>query len=205
MTASSSTSPVQLQLPQERELNRWWGLLWFGMFVRYILAIPHLIILFVLVVAWYISMLILWIPILITGRVPGIWNTIGSELIKRAARVSSYILLFPGGYPALGMGQPGPVDLQVNLGDSSMNRLWGIPFFGLMARVIVLIPQLIVMYVIGIVAGVVGFFVWIPILLNGRYPDIAMKIIGLFIRYESRVLAYMLFLPVPYPPFDFSM
>jgi hypothetical protein len=46
----------------------------------------------------------------------------------------------------------------------------------------------------------VALVVWIPILINGRYPDLGMKLMGWFLRYNARVSAYAALLPVPYPP-----
>jgi hypothetical protein len=200
MTASGSGYPIQLALPQERAVNRWWGLLWFGMLVRSILAIPHLIVLAILGLLLGLGLYIVWIPILIFGKTPKLWCTIATELLQRSARVCAYIFLFPGGYPALGMGASGPVDLTVNVGDRNINRLWGIPFHGMIVRFIVLIPQWIVLFVLSIVLYVVTLVLWIPILVNGRYAELAMSLVGKYLQYSSRVSAYAFLLPVPYPP-----
>ena len=48
----------------ERDLNRWLPL------VKWVLVIPHLIILFVLSVAAFVAVVIAWFTILITGRYP---------------------------------------------------------------------------------------------------------------------------------------
>jgi hypothetical protein len=197
---SAAGYPVQLTLPEDREVNRWWGLLWFGMFVRSILAIPHLIVLWILSIVFGIGLYIVWIPILIFGKSPQLWCTIVGEFVKRNARVSAYVLLFPGGYPPLGMGEAGPVDLKMDFGDRSLNRLWGIPGIGMFVRFIVVIPQLIVAAVLGIVLYVLILVLWIPILVNGRYADQILKFVGIYLQYSSRVLAYLLLLPVPYPP-----
>jgi hypothetical protein len=42
--------------------------------------------------------------------------------------------------------------------------------------------------------------VWIPILLTGRYPGWAASFFGLTLRYSIRIGAYVILLPVPYPP-----
>jgi hypothetical protein len=198
--ATVSAYPISVTLPEEREVNRWWGLPWLGMLVRAILAIPHFIVLFVLAILFGFGMYIVWIPILINSKVPALWCKIASELISRCTRVSAYLLLFPGAYPALGMGASGPVTVSIDNGDRSINRLWGIPLFGLLARLIVVIPQAIVLMVLGIVLYLVMLVLWIPILINGRYPELAMKLVGMYLKYNARVNGYASFLPVPYPP-----
>jgi hypothetical protein len=198
--ATVSNYPISVSLPQGREVNRWWGLLWLGMLVRAILAIPHFIVLFVLAILMGLGLYIVWIPILINGKVPALWCKIVSELINRETRVSAYVLLFPGAYPPLGMGESGPVGVSIDNGDRAINRLWGIPFFGMMARFIVVIPQFIVLVVLGIVLYLVMLVLWIPILINGRYPEMAMKIVGMYLKYNARVSGYASLLPVPYPP-----
>jgi hypothetical protein len=200
MTAAVSGYPVNVTLPQERAVNRWWGLLWLGMLVRAILVIPHCIVLAVLGILISIGAIIVWIPILIFGKVPELWCKIVTEVIIRSTRINAYVYLFPGAYPALGWGEQGPVDVKVDVGDREINRLWGIPFFGWMVRLIVVIPQLIVLCVLDIIAGLVALVVWIPVLIWGRYPDLGMKLMGWSLRYNARVTAYVSLLPVPYPP-----
>lgn len=206
MQTSSPDYPIQLSLPQGRELNRWWGLLWLGQAARFFLAIPHLLVLLALGIAALFGGLVVWIPILIFGRVPTLWCRLGTEIITRSARVSAYwMYLFPGEYPPLGAGEAGPLDVQIKAGDTSINRLWGIPFIGGLARFIALIPHFVVLGALGSLTGFIALWVWIPVLRNGRYPEIAIKVVGLTLRYQARVTAYMFMLPVPYPPFDFEM
>ncbi len=199
MTAASSY-PVNVTLPKEREVNRWWGLLWFGMMLRGILAIPQFLVIFVLGLVIAVLGLVVWIPILIYGRVPELWCRLVWEVINRSTRVRAYVYLIPGGYPALGMGEQGPIEVTADFGDRRINQLWGIPIVGLIVRLIVLIPQFVVLYVLQFVAGVVAFVVWIPILIYGRYPELAIKVMDWYLRYTVRVSAYAAFLPVPYPP-----
>ena len=198
--AAASTYPITVTLPEEREVNRWWGLLWFGMLVRSILAIPHMIVLMVLGLLMGLGLYIVWIPILINGKAPALWCKIVKEIVARETRVSAYVLLFPGAYPALGWGEAGPVAVAIDEGDRSINRWWGIPLLGILARLIVVIPQLIVLFVLGIVIYLVMLVLWIPILINARYPELAMKLVGMYLKYNARVSGYASLLPVPYPP-----
>jgi hypothetical protein len=197
--------PVKLDVTVGGELNRLWGIPYFGMLVRIILAIPHLLVLLVLGIGLYVVMLLGWIPILISGRVPAIQANWVKEAVHRMTRVLAYAyFLFPGGYPPLEPGAPNPLTLTINLEGRSMSRLWGIPIVGLMVRYIALIPHLIVLGVLFLVGFLALIILWIPILINGRYPGWAMTLYTGLLRYAARVEAYLLLLPIPYPPFSLS-
>jgi hypothetical protein len=173
--------------------------------VRYILAIPHFVVMLVLGIGISVILLLGWIPILIMGRVPGMQAAWIKETIHRATRVAAYAyFLFPGGYPPLEPGAPNPLELTINLEGRSMSRLWGIPLFGFMVRYIVLIPHLIVLGILFFVGILAEFVLWIPILVTGKYPGWAMSLYSGLLRYMARVEAYILLLPVPYPPFSLS-
>jgi hypothetical protein len=198
--------PVQLTVtvPEPRTLNRLWGIPYFGIVVRMIFAIPHFIVLMLLGLGMYVVMAFGWIPILLLGRVPNIQAAWIKETIHRSARILAYTyFLFPGGYPPLAPGSPNPLELTINLEGRSMSRLWGIPFLGFFVRYIFTIPQLIVLWILIIVGFIFEIVLWIPILLLGRYPGWAVSLYGGILRYAVRVQAYLLLLPVPYPPFSF--
>jgi hypothetical protein len=56
---------LEIEYPDvERDLNRWLPL------VKWLLAIPHYIVLFVLWLAAFVAVVIAWFAILITGRYP---------------------------------------------------------------------------------------------------------------------------------------
>jgi hypothetical protein len=196
--------PIQFAAPAGGDVNRWWGLAWLGMLLRYILAIPHWIVLSFLIVGLCVVMLVGWIPILLYGRVPSLQVSWISELLKRATRVSAYLLLYPGAYPPLGIGVSGPVALNIYIYDRSISKVWGIPIVGVMLRILVLIPHLVVLVILALAAAITILVFWIPILVNGRYPALAMWIFNANLVYRARVTAYALLLPVPYPPFKFS-
>lgn len=196
--------PVQVTVTDHRELSRWWGIPFFGNIARWVLAIPHLVVLGILGFLLSIWFFLGWIVILLTGRVPGIAVKLLTEYIQRGARVGAYVgFLMPGGYPPLEPGGTTPVDVRIELSSLEINRLWGIPIFGFLVRLLVLIPQLLVLCVLGVVVGLSLVVLWIPILLTGRYPGWAISLYGTLFRYGTRVAAYMLFLPVPYPPIWF--
>jgi hypothetical protein len=64
-------------------------------------------------------------------------------------------------------------------------------------RIILAIPQLIVLIFLGIAAFFIVLIGWF----TGRYPEFAHSFVGGFIRWEIRVNAYLFLLTDTYPPF----
>ncbi len=82
----------------EKDLNRWFPL------VKWLLAIPHYVILFVLWVFAVFAIVVAWFAILITGRYPkGLFNYVAG-LLRWTTRVNAYAsLLVTDQYPPFGM------------------------------------------------------------------------------------------------------
>ena len=196
-----SEYPVQVDVTPDREMSPLWGIPVAGFVARAIAAIPHMVVLWILNWAITIWFLIGWIWILAFGRAPAIAVKLIVEYLHRSSKVAGYVLLMPGGYPPLEPGLRGPTDLTVNLESLNINRLWGIPVLGLLVRVLIVVPQLIVLSLLAVGVVLSCFVVWIPILTSGRYPDWAARFYGSVLNLGAQVVAYLLFLPVPYPPF----
>jgi len=72
----------------ERDLNRWLPL------VKWLLAIPHYIVLFFLTIAAIVAVVVAWFVILFTGRYPrGIFDFV-EGVLRWGLRVEAYALLF---------------------------------------------------------------------------------------------------------------
>jgi Domain of unknown function (DUF4389) len=88
--SASSSSPVRLEGKLEPGLSRW---LWV---VKWLLAIPHFIVLFFLIIAFFVLTIVAFFAILFTGRYPrGIFD-FNVGVLRWAWRVSFYT------YDALG-------------------------------------------------------------------------------------------------------
>jgi len=66
---------------------------------RIILAIPHLIVLVFLMLAWWATAFVGWLLILIDGRYPQPLYTFGAGALQWLIRVEAYILLMTDEYP----------------------------------------------------------------------------------------------------------
>ena len=69
-------------------------------------------------------------------------------------------------------------------------------------RPIMVIPQWVVLYFIGIAASIVIFIAWWAILFTGRYPGWAYNFVAGYIRWYTRVSGYYCLLTDKYPPFS---
>jgi hypothetical protein len=71
-------------------------------------------------------------------------------------------------------------------------------------RIFMVIPHSIVLYFLGIAAGVVLFISWWAILFTARYPRGLFDFIVMWFRWSTRVNGYSNFLTDKYPPFSGS-
>ena len=93
----SSTSPIPTS---KRDLNRWLPL------VKWLLAIPHYIVLFFLWLAMIVVVIVAWFAILFTGRYPrGIFDFV-EGVIRWHNRVVGYaLILVTDRYPPFSLSQ----------------------------------------------------------------------------------------------------
>ncbi|MFD7642459.1 DUF4389 domain-containing protein [Kitasatospora sp. NPDC059795] len=71
-------------------------------------------------------------------------------------------------------------------------------------RLLLLIPQFIVLWLLSIVAFVVAVIGWFGALFGGRLPRFAAEWLAGFVAYDTRVYASMLLIVDRYPPFRFQ-
>ena len=190
---------VRVSFDRDQEVNRLWGIPLFGLMARWIILIPHFLIIWVLGIASGLSVLITWIPILVNGRFPS-WALDLYEMTYRwTTRVSAYWFLMAAPYPPFSADAPYPVDLVVEV-RPELNRLWGIPFIGIWIRALLVIPHAIVLFILGIGIGFALLVTWIPVLVNGRLPQLGYDLFGGYLRLSARISLWSLLVPIPYPP-----
>jgi len=94
-TVDEQSVHVELDYPDaERDLNRWMPL------VKWFLAIPHYIVLFVLAIVAFLALIVSWFAILFTGRYPRPIFDYVVGLMRWGLRVNAYVaLLVTDRYP----------------------------------------------------------------------------------------------------------
>jgi hypothetical protein len=137
-----------------------------------------------------------WFTIVLSGEhVRGI-REITMLVLRWRARVMAYTMLLVDDYPPFGDG-PFPVTLAiVDPPPDRRNRLT----VGL--RLLIVIPQLIVLFFVQCFWWIVTIIAWFAILITGRYPQTLMPPAMGALRWSMRVEAYLLLLVDEYPPFE---
>jgi len=109
----------------------------------------------------------------------------------------------PGGYGNFPPPQSDhPVQVSIVYPPRSNRLLAGlsIPYF--LARIIMLIPALICLYVIGIIAAFAAWFACFAVLFTGRYPAGFHRFVTGSLRWATRAQAFLYGLTDTYPPFS---
>jgi hypothetical protein len=212
MQPESTSYPVRVRADLDPELSRWQWL------VKWILAIPHYVVLLFLHIAVVVVWLIALFAILITGKYPRALFDFSVGVMRWRWRVAFYALLAVGTdkYPPFSL-QPKPeypADLEVDYPER-LNRglalikwwLLAIPhylillvFFTSGWRVFAVDPNETFGYEVPPLIVILLIFAVVALLLTGRYPKGLYDFIIGINRWAIRVRAYSSLLRDEYPP-----
>ncbi|MBI3744613.1 MAG: DUF4389 domain-containing protein [Chloroflexi bacterium] len=194
---------MRIQAQLDEPLNQW---LWI---VKFVLIIPHLVVLFFLAIGAILATVGAFFAVLFTGKYPRGLFDYNVGVLRWGWRVSfySYSALGTDKYPPFSMKPGGyPADLAVDYPEQLRK---GLPLIGWW---LLGIPQYAIASAfaggIGPRFGGVTFvlvFVGVVVLLfTKKYPKDVFKVIVDLNRWTFRVAAYALFMTDKYPPFRFE-
>jgi hypothetical protein len=199
MNATGGPYPATFTFDAPERIANWRPL------VQWLLAIPHLAVLYALGVVSDVLAIISWFAVLFTGRLPAGLASIQAMYLRYTLRTATYFGFLREEYPPFSFtttdADPSDdprvgVDLVSQLEDR--NRLT-VAF-----RLILAIPHLIVLALLGIALFVVGVIAFFAVLFTGRWPA-GLREFALGVgRWWLRVQAYLVLLTDEYPPFTLS-
>ncbi|MFG2648425.1 DUF4389 domain-containing protein [Streptomyces sp. NPDC048436] len=193
-------SPVRLETEYDATLSRW---LWL---VKWLLVIPHYVVLAFLWVGFLLVTVVAFFAVLITGRYPRALFDYNVGVLRWTWRVEYYA------YASLGTDRYPPFALR-DVADYPAHLDIAYPEH--LSRGLVLVkgwllvlPQLLIAVLLSGgyrfnagLAGLLAFYAGVSLLFTGRYPRGMYDLnIGLH-RWVARVMAYGLLLTDVYPPY----
>jgi Domain of unknown function (DUF4389) len=196
MESVGQAYPATFEVDRAERIANWRPL------VQWLLAIPHFAILYGLQLVARAVAVISWFAILFTGKLPeGLANMIGLY-IRYNNRASAYAGFLREEYPPFvfdpvapdpGMYPPVRTGFAPEL--ENRNRVT-VGF-----RLILAIPQLVVVAILGIAALLVWLIAFFAVLFTGRWPEGLRTFVVGYMRWVTRVEAYIGLLTDAYPPF----
>ncbi|NUR58896.1 MAG: DUF4389 domain-containing protein [Catenulispora sp.] len=179
---------VQLDVHGLRPQRRWTVL------IRLILAIPQIIVLYLLFLAGFFVVIVGWFAALFTGHLPTGIREFLIGILKYQVRVHGYLLLLVDEYPPFAFFDAPDYPIQVEVPPATRLNPAAVFF-----RIILVFPAWIISDVVMTGAGIVSFFVWVIMLFTGRQPEPAFGATSAAFRYSTRTIAYFGMLTPTYP------
>jgi hypothetical protein len=197
MQSLSAPYPVTFTFDPPEKVANWRPL------VHWLLAIPHLIVLYIFNFVSEVVGFVSWLVILFTGKLPSGLANIQVLFLRYQARTYTYLLFMREEYPPFSFDSS-PTDpgddprVRVDVVPQLENRNRLTVFF----RLILVIPQAIVLAFLSIAASISVFVAFFAVLFTGKWPTGLLDFVVGVTRWSLRVHAYFLLLTDVYPPFE---
>jgi hypothetical protein len=193
--ASNPDYPVKAGLDAPLKVARW------RVIGNPILAIPHLVVLYVLAIVANVLVVIAWFAILFTGLMPGGIGDFIAGVHRYEWRIISYMSFLREPYPTFGFpsGNPEPG------GDVAVLQIDPPQHYSRLAvlfRIILVIPQLLLGIVLAIALAGAWIIAFLAVLITGSWPQGLRKFFVDVHFWAIRVNAWYALLADPYPPFS---
>jgi hypothetical protein len=191
-------------------------------FFRWLLVIPHLIVVGLWGLAAAAVSVVLWIALLVEGRAPRSLQEFAASYVRYGVQVSGYLHLAAAPYPRFGGADGYPIDLEIEPARrQSRGRV--------AARIVLAIPALLLAAALGGgawlgnlawvgdgssdagwstgagaggVAATAAFLAWFASLARGRTPQGLRDLVAYAIGYTAQAAGYVLLVTDRYPTSD---
>jgi len=192
MSAGGAGYPIRYDVAYPEHLSRWL------IFVKWLLAIPHLIILYLLTLAWEVVTFIAFFAILFTKKYPEGLFKFSVGVRRWNANVNAYVGLLRDEYPPFSM-DAGQYAVAYEVDYPAELSRWLI-----FVKWLLIIPNLIVFLLFAIVAALLTIVAWFAILFTGKFPRGLFDFVVGVARWSERANGYTGLFTDKYPPFSTS-
>ena len=183
--------PVIYDIDRPERLSRW---LWL---FKWLLLIPHFIVVWVLSIVAAVALFIAWIVVVITAKYPrGLFDFIVG-VYRWTYRMNAYGTHMTDLYPPFSMADDAQYPVRVIAEyPQRLSRLKA--FF----RWLLIIPHLVVLYFLNIVSGVLWLAHIVIVIFTGKPNDEVFRLMAGINRWGVRVALYGALTTDQYPPFS---
>jgi hypothetical protein len=212
----SEAYPVQVRARLDTPLSRW---LWL---VKWLLLVPHALILFALWVAFWLSSLFALVAIVITGRYPRALFDFNLGVLRWSWRVGfyAYSALGTDRYPPFSLGEEPDYPARLDIAyPAHLSRGLALVKWWLLA-----LPHYLILAILfsggtwfswrlgetgwamgGSVVGLIVLVTGIVLAVTGSYPRPLFDLLVGFSRWALRVVGYAALMTDRYPPFRLDL
>jgi hypothetical protein len=160
---------------------------------RLLLVMPHLLWLALWAVTALVAAVVAWVCALVVGRVPRRLHRFLAAFVRAITHVWAFLYVVGRQFPGfVGREASYPIDLTI-APPVRQRRL------GVLARVVLALPALLLSSGYGSALLVVGLLGWVASLVTGRMPGGLRDLGAASLRYQAQVLAYLFLLTPRYP------
>jgi hypothetical protein len=194
------------------------------LFVKPLIALPHLVILVFLDIAAWVVFLCAQFPVMFVARYPRGMHAFITGVLRWNFRVAAFLLGLTDRYPPFTLAAAPrcdyPVDLAVERPDRS-NRIWAINVLLMMVsvaiwidvsaavwlqtRTVVTLPHLLVLVPLWVAAVFAWWLAQCAVVVRGVYPRGLYDVVAGTLRWSARVVAFWFGLQDKYPAFQMAM
>jgi uncharacterized membrane protein len=178
---------VEIQGPPERSSR-------LSVFFRGLLMIPLWLLVIPIGLCAMVAIFLNYFGVLFTGRAAFVGFLSGA--LRYMTRLQAFAFYLTDQYPPFSLGDDANYPVRVVVEHPARVHRWRV-FSYLLA-----IPQIIVLYVLVIVAALATFCAWWAIMFTGHYPSGLYGITSAAVRYQARVNGYLYLITEGYPPFS---
>ncbi len=190
--ATPGSYPVRYDVAYPEHLSR------LLIFVKWLLAIPHFIIIYFLNIALGLVTIIAFFAILFTKTYPEGLFKFAVGVRRWQANFSAYVGLLRDEYPPFSL-DAGQYAVAYDVDYPAQLSRWLI-----FVKWLLIIPHIVVVALLTIVAFFAAIIAWFAILFTGRYPRSLFDFYVGVQRWTERINGYTSFFTDAYPPFSMA-
>ncbi len=179
--------PIRLEVEDDLRRSR------LTVFFRLLLAIPHLVWLYLWGVVTFFAIVANWFATLLAGRSPDALHRFLGAYLRYHTHVAAYLLLVGNPFPGF-LGRPGTYPVDLHVAARERQSRWTVFF-----RILLALPAVLVSAAYGGLLAAAAFLGWFSALVRGEMPVGLRNAMALALRYGQQLNAYLYLLTPSYP------